>query len=153
MTGFRSLSRAMALGFFRDRTSLFFTILFPLMFLVLFGGLFANQTTSRLHVLEIGSVGLIDQMPAADRTELDQTVEFTPDANRDDALAKVRSGDVDAAIEQTGATVTLHYSAADPVKAGACSACSSPWWTLAMWPPPDSLRRSPSVARRSRTSR
>ena len=37
MNAFRSLSRAMALGLLRDRTAVFFTLLFPLMFLALFG--------------------------------------------------------------------------------------------------------------------
>ena len=34
MTAFRSLARAMLKGFFRDRMALFFSILFPLMFLL-----------------------------------------------------------------------------------------------------------------------
>jgi ABC-2 type transport system permease protein len=107
----------MALGFFRDRTSLFFTILFPLMFLVLFGGVFANRSAPRVHVLEVGPVALIDQIPAADRGDLDNAVEFTVDSNRDDALAQVKRGDVDAAVEQTGPNVVVHFSQADATKA------------------------------------
>ena len=41
--GVRTLSRAMLLGFLRDRASLFFAVLFPLLFLVLFGGIFTDQ--------------------------------------------------------------------------------------------------------------
>jgi ABC-2 type transport system permease protein len=108
----------MALGFFRDRTALFFTVLFPLMFLVLFGGIFGNQTAPRVHVLQIGAVSLLDQIPAEQRGQLDQVLELTPDSNRDDALAQVRRGDVDAAVEQDGRAIVLHYSAADQVKAG-----------------------------------
>lgn len=118
MTGFKSLSRAMALGFFRDRTAFFFTILFPLMFLVLFGGIFANQSSPKVHVLQIGSVTLLDRIPADARGELDQVLQLTRDDNRDDALHQVRSGDVDAAVEQSGNTIVLHFSAADQVKAG-----------------------------------
>jgi hypothetical protein len=45
--GLTSLSRAMALGFVRDKTALFFTILFPLMFLVLFGAIFGADRRRR----------------------------------------------------------------------------------------------------------
>jgi ABC-2 type transport system permease protein len=111
-----SLSRAMFLGLMRDRTALFFTVLFPLMFLVLFGGLFKNQTAPRSDVLQIGPVALLDQIPEADRAGLDTVLHIEKATSRDDALAKVRKGDVDAAVEQSGSTLILHYSAADRVK-------------------------------------
>jgi ABC-2 type transport system permease protein len=111
-----SLSRAMFLGLLRDRTALFFTVLFPLMFLILFGGLFKNQTAPRSNVLEIGPVAVIDAIPAADRADLDAVLQVQPAASREDALDKVRKGDVDAAVEQSGSTLILHYSAADRVK-------------------------------------
>ena len=34
------------------------------------------------------------------------------------ALEQVRAGDVDAAVEQQGSTVVVHFSAADPARAG-----------------------------------
>ncbi|WP_235736755.1 TadE/TadG family type IV pilus assembly protein [Nocardioides alcanivorans] len=37
-TAFRSLSVSIAKGFLRDKGALFFALIFPLMFLVLFGG-------------------------------------------------------------------------------------------------------------------
>ena len=117
MNSLRSLSRAMALGFFRDRTALFFTVLFPLMFLVLFGGIFANQTAPRVHVLQIGPVALLDRIPVDQRGQLDQALELTLDGNRADAIGQVQRGDVDAAVEQNGQNVVLHFSAADQVKA------------------------------------
>ncbi len=40
---FKALSLAIIRGFIRDRASVFFAIVFPLMFLVLFGGLLGNQ--------------------------------------------------------------------------------------------------------------
>lgn len=115
--GLKSLSRAMALGFIRDRTSLFFTILFPLMFLILFGGIFANQTAPRADVVQIGPVALLDQIPAADRGELDAVLHIDRTTDRESALAKVRKGDADAAVEQSGNRIVLHFSAADQVKA------------------------------------
>ena len=111
-----SLSRAMFLGLLRDRTALFFTVLFPLMFLLLFGGLFKNQTAPRSDVLQIGSVAVLDQIPAADRADLDAVLHIDKATSKEDALDKVRKGDVDAAVEQSGSTLILHYSAADRVK-------------------------------------
>src|SRR5689334_16353457 len=111
-----SLSRAMFLGLLRDRTALFFTVLFPLMFLILFGGLFKNQTAPRSDVLEIGPVAVIDNIPDADRAQLDAVLHVQPATSREDALDKVRKGDVDAAVEQSGSTLIVHYSAADRVK-------------------------------------
>ncbi|GAA1830575.1 hypothetical protein GCM10009682_56650 [Luedemannella flava] len=118
MTSFVSLSKAMARGFVRDRTAVFFTVLFPLMFLVLFGGLFKDQTLPKSKVLQVGSVAVLDQIPADARTELDGVLEVTRSDNRDDALEKVRKGEVDAMVEQSGGRVVVHFSAADQVKAG-----------------------------------
>jgi ABC-2 type transport system permease protein len=116
--GLTSLSRAMAFGFVRDKTALFFTILFPLMFLVLFGGIFKNQTAPKTSVIEIGQVALLDQIPANARTELDAVMKVTKTTDRADALEKVRKGKADAAVEQNGAEIVLHYSATDRVKSG-----------------------------------
>lgn len=113
-----SLARAIALGFVRDKASLFFTILFPLMFLVLFGALFKNPTAPKSEIVQIGSVSVLDQIQGPARAELDEILAVTKANNRDDALDRVRSGDVDAAVEQVGTTVVLHYSAADQVTAG-----------------------------------
>jgi ABC-2 type transport system permease protein len=118
MTGFISLSRALALGFVRDRTAVFFTVLFPLMFLVLFGGIFANRSTPRVDIAQIGPVALLDQLPAAARADLEQSLAIERSDDRDAALEKVRKGEVAAAVEQVGGQVVLHYSAADQVVAG-----------------------------------
>ena len=42
---FWALGAAIMRGFVRDKAAVFFAIVFPLMFLVLFGGLFADQST------------------------------------------------------------------------------------------------------------
>jgi ABC-2 type transport system permease protein len=108
----------MALGFVRDRTSLFFTIAFPLMFLVLFGGIFANRNVPPPHVLQIGPVALLDNIPAAQRADLDKALHITRDDNLDDALSQVRQGSVTGAVEENGSSIVLHYSAADATAAG-----------------------------------
>lgn len=117
-SGFTSLSKAMALGFVRDRTAVFFTVLFPLMFLVLFGGIFKDQTAPKVEVTQIGPVAVLDQIPTTARTELDKVLKVDRTDDRAAALEKVRKGDVDAAVEQSGREIVLHYSAADQVKAG-----------------------------------
>lgn len=113
-----SLSRAMTLGFFRDKTAMFFTILFPLMFLIIFGGIFKDQSAPRVDIIEIGSVALLDGIPAEARGQLDQVMQLRRSTDRDAALDEVRRGDADAAVEQNGSSIVLHYSAADQVQAG-----------------------------------
>jgi ABC-2 type transport system permease protein len=108
----------MALGFVRDRTSVFFVVLFPLMFLLLFGGLFRDQGIDRASVLRIGAVPVFDELPAGTRAALDETIDLQQADNRADALREVRTGDADAAVEQDSTTVMVHYSAADPVESG-----------------------------------
>ena len=50
-------------GFVRDKASVFFALVFPLMFLVLFGGIFSDQTQSKVDLIEVGDVSLIDDLP------------------------------------------------------------------------------------------
>ena len=55
LRAFRSLSRAMFLGFLRDRTALTFTILIPVLFLVLLGSIYKSSGTPKITVLEVGT--------------------------------------------------------------------------------------------------
>jgi ABC-2 type transport system permease protein len=118
MSGFISLSRAMFLGFTRDRAALFFTVVFPLMFLVLFGGLFKNQGVPRAKVVEVGSVAVLDQVPPDAQKDLAKVLDITKKTDRGAAFDAVRKGDYAAAVEQQGDAVVVHYSAADQVRAG-----------------------------------
>jgi ABC-2 type transport system permease protein len=112
-----SLSRAMWLGFVRDRMAVFFVILFPLMFLVLFGGIFSDSGQSKSKLVEVGSVALLDQMPAEAKQAFDQAFEVEHSDDLAGAVQQVRDGDVDAAVEQHGDQLVLHFSQADQVKA------------------------------------
>ena len=116
--GLRPLSLAMMRGFLRDRTAVFFTLLFPLMFLVLFGGLFKDAGAPKADIIEIGPVAVFDQLPAEARASLAGVATFTHSTDAAAALEKVRKGDADAAVEQQGDKVIVHYSAADQVSAG-----------------------------------
>lgn len=115
--GLRSLSKAMLLGFIRDRTALFFTILFPLMFLLLFGGLFKDQGAPKVRVFQAGAVSVLDGVPADARAQLDKVLEVTKTDDVDKAVRAVRNGDAAALIEQHDGTVVVRYSVADQVRA------------------------------------
>jgi ABC-2 type transport system permease protein len=108
------LSVALWRGFVRDRASLFFSLVFPLMFLVLFGGVF-NFGTSRTSVIEVGRVSA---MSAQVRHEYATVLKVKHYDSRTKALAAVRNGDYVAAIDQHGNDVVAHFTRTDAVQAG-----------------------------------
>jgi ABC-2 type transport system permease protein len=115
---FLALSRSILRGFLRDRTSVFFAVVFPLMFLVLFGGLFSDQSVGKVDMIVVGDVSLIDDLPDGADANFDATFEVTRSDDLDDALDQVRKGDADVAVEQQGDTLVAHYTQTDPAKAG-----------------------------------
>src|SRR5262245_22317424 len=117
-TAFRSLSRAMFLGFVRDRTALFFTLLFPVLFLLLFGSLYKSSSAPRVSVLEVGRVSLLDQAEAAAPAQLGKVLAITNKAALQTALTDVRKADYDASVHLSGHTLCVHSSIADQTTAG-----------------------------------
>lgn len=114
---FWALSVAILRGFLRDRAAVFFAIVFPLMFLVLFGGLLGNQDQSKVDLVKVGAVPLVDGLPDDARAAFDETFEVTDEDDLAAALDEVRKGDADVAIEQRGDQLVAHYTQADQVKA------------------------------------
>lgn len=112
MTAFKSLSVAMFKGFFRDRVALFFTFLFPLMFLVIFGLLFRDGGAEKI------TVGVVGEGPVI--TALGETgaLELEPHDDLDEAVRKVRDGDLPAVVSQFGNTITFRYAASDETQSG-----------------------------------
>ncbi|HEY0640334.1 MAG TPA: ABC transporter permease [Pseudonocardiaceae bacterium] len=108
---FTSLSKAMFRGFFRDRVAVFFTFLFPLMFLVVFGLLFRDDGAARLELGVVGDGPVISALPA---DAVDARRYDTADA----AVQAVKDGDVPAAIIEQGGQVTLRFAASDQATAG-----------------------------------
>ena len=106
----RTLGLAMLRGFVRDRTALFFTFVFPLMFLVVFGLVFSNDKASRQDLGVVGTGALVQQLPK----DVFATKTFP---TWDKAVAAVRGGDIPAVVRQQGGTVELRYAASDRVKA------------------------------------
>lgn len=118
MKPFASLALAMAKGFLRDKMALFFAVLFPLMFLVLFGGLFSDQDAPKSSVIQVGEVALLDDAPKAAQKAYDDVLDISESDDRDAAIAQVREGDADAVITQKGGRIHLDFSAADQVRSG-----------------------------------
>jgi ABC-2 type transport system permease protein len=117
MNGFGALARAQWVGFWRDKQNWFWLMAFPLMFLVLFGFLFRDAGASKSTLTQIGSVAVIDQLPAEAKAQFNDLFEVTKTTDAAAALEEVRKGDIDAAVEQRGNEVILHYSQADQVTA------------------------------------
>ena len=117
MSAFGALSLAIVKGFLRDKSSVFFAIIFPIMFLVLFGGIFSDQSQSKVDLVQVGEVSLVDDLPDDARQAFDETFEVEKTDDLDAAVAKVRKGDADVAIEMQGDTLVAHYTQTDQVKA------------------------------------
>ena len=110
-TQLRSLSRAMLLGMLRDKTSLFFYFLFPLMFLVIFGLVFSSNGASETELAVVGDGPVISALP-------EEVVETTEYDSVEDAVAAVEAGDLPGALVSEGDEVTLYFAASDQVRAG-----------------------------------
>lgn len=117
MRAFKALSIAILKGFMRDRAVVFFAVLFPLMFLVLFGAIFNQSTVSKTDMVEIGSVPLIDGLSGEGAAAFAQAFKITHTDDREAAIEKVRKGDADVAIEQQGDSIVATYTQTDQVKA------------------------------------
>lgn len=118
MRAFQSLSSAILKGFLRDRVSVFFSVVFPLMFLVLFGGVFNFDQSSKLDLVVVGEVAVVDQLTGGAQEAFEETFEVDRTDDLDAALDEVAKGDADAALQMQGQTVVAHYSQTDQAGAG-----------------------------------
>lgn len=109
-TQLRTLTRAMLRAFFRDRAALFFTFFFPLMFLVVFGLIFRDGGSSVTTVGVVGSGRIVDGLPG-------EVIKAERYGSLDEAVARVRSGDLPAVVAQDGDRVVLRFAASDQVRA------------------------------------
>jgi ABC-2 type transport system permease protein len=114
---FVSLSAAILKGFFRDKASVFFALVFPLMFLVLFGGLLGSQGQSKVDLVQVGDVALFEQLPPGAQEAFDDTFEVEEVDDLDAAIALVREGDADVAVEERAGELVAHYTQTDQTKA------------------------------------
>ena len=114
---FASLSRAIFLGFVRDKGAVFFAIVFPLMFLVLFGGILTDRDQSQVEAIRVGDIPVLDDLPDDARQVFEDTFTVTTTTDLSEALGEVRSGDADVAIEQRGNELVAHYTQTEQVTA------------------------------------
>lgn len=105
------LSVAMFRGFARDRVAVFFTFLFPLMFLVVFGLLFRDTGTSKVTIGVVGDGPVAAALPA-------DAVQVQRFDSAEAALEEVRAGDLPAALIEQGGEVVLRFAASDAARAG-----------------------------------
>lgn len=116
LTRTTELARIMWSAFSRDRSALFFTIAFPLMFLLVFGAIFGDgQSLSRTQVYVTGDGPIIRALP---RDVL--SIERVPSVA--DGERRVRDGDRVALIAERDRKVVLRYAASDQVGAGVVQA-------------------------------
>ena len=117
MRQFWALSLAIVRGFTRDKASVFFSLVFPLMFLVLFGAIFADQSRSELDMVQVGDVPVLQELPDGAQEAFDDTFAVTRTDDVDAAVELVRSGDADVAVEMRGDTLVAHITLTDQVAA------------------------------------
>ena len=119
MTSLLTLSGALMRGYLRDRAALFFTIVFPLIFLFLLGGLLGGAKNPRSNVVLVGPVAVYDGLSAHGKAKVDQVLAITRSHDLHAALADVRNGNEAAAVVQSGTGVVIYDSGASPSSAGA----------------------------------
>jgi len=118
VTSLVTLSGALVRGYLRDRTALFFTIVFPLVFLFLLGGLLGGTKSTRSDVVLVGPVAVYDSLPAHAKSKLAQVLVVTRSGDLGTALADVRNGNEAAAVVQRGTKVVIYESGASKASAG-----------------------------------
>ncbi|MGH8792219.1 MAG: ABC transporter permease [Stackebrandtia sp.] len=117
MSSFASLSKALFIGFLRDKVTIFFTIFFPLMFLVIFNALFSDPEAASSRIVTVGEVEILDTLESEDPQAYEDLFDVEEETDAETALETVRQGDADAAVRQDGTKVVVYFSAADPTRA------------------------------------
>lgn len=122
MRAFTALALAIVRGFVRDRSSLFFSILFPLMFLVFFGGLLSGGSDAPARLVQVGDVPVLDSLDPAAREALDDAFDVERADDLDAAVALVRDGDADVVVSMAGDVLVARYTQTDQVQAAVTQA-------------------------------
>jgi ABC-2 type transport system permease protein len=110
MTAFKTLSVAMLKGFVRDKVTLFFTFLFPLMFLIIFGLILRDVGADKTRIAVVGDGPIVSALRDSGALEL----ESYQDA--DAAVRKVKDGDLPAALIIRGQQLEVRFAQSDQVK-------------------------------------
>lgn len=122
-----ALTRAYIVRFFRDKTAMFFTFLFPLLFLFVFGSLYSNNNDVSFNVALLNKSDTAFAKDFAAKIKDSKTFKVNTDITTfDTAKEKMGRGEVDSIIElpsnfgavdasqkPTG-SVNVYYSEASP---------------------------------------
>lgn len=122
-----SLTRSFLTRLFRDKSAMFFTFLFPLMFLLIFGSLNRSTDGISFDVALLNKASspfatqFVDQLKQIDVLKVDESI-----SSFDDAKEKLAQGQIDSILElpetfgsatETGlpsGELTVYYEEADP---------------------------------------
>lgn len=110
MTAFKTLSLAMFKGFIRDKVTLFFTFLFPLMFLVIFGLILRDVGADKTRIAVVGDGPIVSALRDSGALELES---YNDEAA---AVQKVKDGDLPAALIIRGQQLDVRFAQSDQVK-------------------------------------
>ncbi|MGI5505113.1 ABC transporter permease [Lentzea sp. CA-135723] len=110
MTAFKTLSVAMLKGFVRDKVTLFFTFLFPLMFLVIFGLILRDVGADKTKIALVGDGPIVAALRDSGALELES---YNDEAA---AVQKVKDGDLPAALIIRGQELDVRFAQSDQVK-------------------------------------
>ena len=110
MTAFKTLSVAMLKGFVRDKVTLFFTFLFPLMFLIIFGLILRDVGADKTRIAVVGDGPIVSALRDSGALELESYNDV------DAAVQKVKDGDLPAALIIRGQQLDLRFAQSDQVK-------------------------------------
>jgi len=99
-------------GFYRDKATLFFTFVFPLMFLVVFGLLFRDAGAEKIDL------GVVGRGPVITGLERTGAFQLERHDNLEEAVQKVKDGDLPAVVAENGDQITFRYAQSDQTQAG-----------------------------------
>ena len=121
MTAFGAVFVARYKQFIRDRAALFFSFIFPIIFILLFGWAFQNMgsQTFKIGLADEGSpqiTAYITQGLESVVIEGDQKVFKTESGDLDDLLASLRNGDLDAVVDVPAGMDSLGTGQSDDVR-------------------------------------
>lgn len=97
-SGTFTYARVMLRRFFRDRVAMFFTILFPLIFLVIFGSLFGNNSNVTFEVAIIDQAQNDFSKPFVENAQKDTTFAVSDITNKQAALDAMTASKLDSVI-------------------------------------------------------
>lgn len=113
--------RALQKRFLRDGTSLFFTFLFPLIFLLVFGAVFNNQTTSfDVAIINHSQSEFAKQFVEQAKANKDTTLKVKDVKDMQEAREKLKHSELSGIIE-----LPADFGEAKPAQAGAPGQSSS----------------------------